>query len=197
MKKNSNKTVILNLIQNLQRLPLFLNNLRGRFRNKFGMTLYKHNAGFTLVELLVVVLIIGILAAVALPQYQKAVDRSRYMQAMLLGTKIAQAQQQYQLENGSYAKQFSELDINMPTPKRSALQEANIEYYYYDWGWCWIYSNYDACLIKLNSSDRAWYFKLRTAQKAECWAEPTDSKRANELCKSVTQSQGTNGHYSF
>ena len=71
-------------------------------------------AGFTLIELLVVVLIIGILAAVAMPQYNKAVEKSRATQALAILKSLYAAQETYYMANGSYATSFDDLDINVP-----------------------------------------------------------------------------------
>ncbi len=69
--------------------------------------------GFTLIELLVVVLIIGILAAVALPQYQKAVEKSKATQALTLLKSLAAAADTYYLANGEYPSHFDELSVDL------------------------------------------------------------------------------------
>jgi prepilin-type N-terminal cleavage/methylation domain-containing protein len=67
---------------------------------------------FTLIELLVVVLIIGILAAIALPQYQKAVDKSRVATMLPLMRRWVDAMALYKLEHGSYTTKEGIYDIS-------------------------------------------------------------------------------------
>lgn len=70
--------------------------------------------GFTLIELLVVVLIIGILAAIALPQYMKAVEKSRATEAISVLGNLANAEKIYQMAQNTYTDDLTVLDITMP-----------------------------------------------------------------------------------
>ena len=75
--------------------------------------------GFTLIEVLVVVLIVGILAALALPQYQKAVTRAKNREALLGIRAIGQGIEMYNLANGALPTEkeedFSILGIENPS----------------------------------------------------------------------------------
>lgn len=68
--------------------------------------------GFTLIELMVAVVIVGILAAVAYPSYTSYVQRSRRADAMAVLSSIAQAQERYRSNRSAYASALSDLGID-------------------------------------------------------------------------------------
>jgi type IV pilus assembly protein PilE len=63
----------------------------------------KHTAGFTLIELMIVVVIVGILASVALPAYREHVIRGNRAAAQAMMMNLANSEQQYMLSNRVYA----------------------------------------------------------------------------------------------
>jgi type IV pilus assembly protein PilE len=77
----------------------------------------KNEKGFTLAELLVVVLIIGVLTALSIPQYTKAVERARATEAMSLVKNINEAVYTYAAERTGAAAcptSFRKLSITLP-----------------------------------------------------------------------------------
>ena len=80
-----------------------------------------NHKAFTLIELLVVVLIIGILSAIALPQYSQAVEKSRAAEALSNIGSFKKAVEIWRLANPDKSRTFTgngsgvgELDIDVP-----------------------------------------------------------------------------------
>ena len=69
------------------------------------------------------VLIIGILAAVALPQYKLAVVKSRVATILPVMKSIANAEEVYYLQNGSYTAILNKLDVVLPANCTKAIHE--------------------------------------------------------------------------
>ena len=74
---------------------------------------FKKDKGFILIELLVAVLIIGILAAIALPKYESAVEKARMSEAIVNVKTIFEASERYRLATGTCPDDIDDLDVNI------------------------------------------------------------------------------------
>ena len=72
-----------------------------------------NNRGFTLIEILVAVLIIGVLAAIAVPIYKTAVDKAFFTDLNATAKNLSKAQEVFYLGKGYYTENLPELDINL------------------------------------------------------------------------------------
>src|SRR2546429_5983617 len=78
-------------------------------------------AGCTLVELAVVIIIIGVLAAFAVPRFLDSAERSKAAEAFNYHSAVRAAQERYEVRQGTYADDITKLDIQMPQPKYFAV----------------------------------------------------------------------------
>lgn len=66
----------------------------------------KNQSGFSLTELLIVLVIIGILAALALPKFMSVITRAKATEAKLMLKQVYQLQKSYYLEHDVYGEQL-------------------------------------------------------------------------------------------
>lgn len=80
-------------------------------------SLVKTRKGFTLVELAVVVVIIGVLAAFGVPRFMQSVERSKASESFAYLASVRTAQERYRALEGTYADAVSKLDVQTRLPR--------------------------------------------------------------------------------
>lgn len=107
----------------------------------------KRQSGFTLIEVMIVVAIVGILAAIAYPSYQEIVRQTRRADAYSALMDIMARQERYFTDNNSYTDDLSKLGLTVDGNKKYLAPPDG--YYLVSAAYC---TGTDASCIKLTAA---------------------------------------------
>jgi prepilin-type N-terminal cleavage/methylation domain-containing protein len=85
--------------------------------------------GFTLIELAVVIVIIGVLAAFGVPRFMKSVERSKAAEAFNYLSAVRDAEERFQAREGTYTSDLTSangLDIAQSAPKYFTVESGSM-----------------------------------------------------------------------
>ena len=141
------------------------------------------NQAFTIIELLIAVLIIGILAAIAVPQYKVAVGKSQYIAMKPIVKLLYESNTRYYLSNGTFPKKFADLDIDLPIEQENDLTTyfiiklKNID--------CYIMPQFNMYCAREIFGTTMMYHIIGSQRKCVSY-NPNENYFANRICQQET-----------
>ncbi len=96
------------------------------------MYMQRKRKGFTLLEVLIVVIIIGVLAAIALPQYTNTIEKAKSAEATSTIGALRSSMERYWYDQGSFGTSYTratdldDLDIDNPNDDTGARYEYSL-----------------------------------------------------------------------
>jgi type IV pilus assembly protein PilA len=103
----------------------------------------KAQQGFTLIELMIVIAIVGILAAIALPAYQDYIVRSKMSEPLAALAEAKTTVAEYVAANGDFADPLTAFGINTSNRNSEILDEIAITQ---DGGTIYVTAEVDSCV---------------------------------------------------
>ena len=141
----------------------------------------KNKSGFTLLELLVVVLIISILAAIALPQYKYSVAKTKFIQIKTAAKAVKDAQTRYILAHDEISLDLSVLDIDIEGGRHTGQIGTLPDTVSFKWGLCYMTTGKES--IGCKSDDLINYLFSLNSEKKYCCARATSGEIGKKLCQ--------------
>ena len=87
----------------------------------------KSKKGITLIELLIVIVIVGLLAAIAIPSYRSYLQRARRADAKTALEQLRAAQEMFRAERGGYSTDINQLRNTWGVPAVSGDYDINFD----------------------------------------------------------------------
>ena len=107
--------VILNLVRQMA---------KGKVPGSNRRTLICERKGFTLIELMVVIIILGVLAGLVLPRFMGRTEEAKRTKAKLQIENLESALKLYKLDNGAYPTTQQGLDALVRLPTQGAIPKS-------------------------------------------------------------------------
>jgi len=139
---------------------------------------------FTLIELLVLVVIIGILTAIAVPMYENAIAKTRAIQLLSAIKSVASAQNRYFMEANEFASDPSMLDIAYPLNSAGT----QFEFHFGTCNFTHVNDSQPHMECQMEKPHLTFHQFMKT-NRLNCYSHSDDNYKADFVCQELTEEE--------